>query len=36
MAAIKPFRHVLVYPRMLNEIERRWRERDGEATAANV
>ena len=36
MAAIKPFRHALVYPRMLNEIERRWRERDGEATTANV
>ncbi len=25
MAAIKPFRHSLVYPRMLRDIERRWR-----------
>ena len=25
MAAIAPFRHVLVYPAMLREIERRWR-----------
>jgi hypothetical protein len=25
MAAIRPFRHVLVYPPMLREIERRWR-----------
>jgi hypothetical protein len=25
MAAIKPFRHLLVYPRMLRDIERRWR-----------
>jgi hypothetical protein len=24
MAAIKPFRHLLVYPRMLRDIERRW------------
>jgi len=27
MAAIRPFRHLLVYPRMLAEIERRWRAR---------
>jgi Protein of unknown function (DUF2867) len=26
MAAIKPFRHLLVYPRMLRDIERRWDE----------
>ena len=26
MAAIKPFRHALVYPRMLRDFERRWRE----------
>ncbi len=26
MAAIKPFRHLLVYPRMLSDIDRRWRE----------
>ena len=25
MAAIRPFRHVLVYPQMLRDIERRWR-----------
>jgi hypothetical protein len=24
MAAIRPFRHLIVYPRMLEEIERRW------------
>jgi len=24
MAAIRPFRHLLVYPRMLQDIERRW------------
>ena len=27
MAAIRPFRHVLVYPRMLSEIDRQWRDR---------
>jgi hypothetical protein len=26
MAAIRPFRHLLVYPAMLRDIERRWRE----------
>ena len=25
MAAIRPFRHVIVYPRMLQQIERDWR-----------
>jgi hypothetical protein len=25
MAAIKPFRHLIVYPSMLREIERTWR-----------
>ena len=25
MAAIRPFRHVIVYPRMLQQIEREWR-----------
>ncbi|MGZ4193201.1 MAG: DUF2867 domain-containing protein [Solirubrobacteraceae bacterium] len=29
MAAILPFRHVVVYPRMLDEIGRRWRARAG-------
>lgn len=27
MAAIKPFRHLIVYPQMMREIERRWHER---------
>jgi hypothetical protein len=27
MAAIKPFRHLLVYPGMLRQIDREWRER---------
>jgi hypothetical protein len=26
MAAIRPFRHLLVYPPMMREIEREWRE----------
>ena len=26
MAAIRPFRHLLVYPAMLRDIERQWRE----------
>jgi hypothetical protein len=29
MAAIRPFRHLLVYPQMLRDIERRWRNRPG-------
>jgi hypothetical protein len=32
MLAIKPFRHVIVYPPMLKEVGRRWREQTG-ATA---
>jgi hypothetical protein len=27
MAAIKPFRYLIVYPQMMRELERRWRER---------
>jgi Protein of unknown function (DUF2867) len=27
MAAIKPFRHLIVYPQMMRELERRWSER---------
>lgn len=27
MAAIKPFRHRIVYPAMLKQFERRWRDR---------
>ena len=29
MAAIRPFRHLLVYPPMLRQIERQWRTRTG-------
>ena len=28
MAAIKPFRHLIVYPPMIRRIERNWRERE--------
>jgi hypothetical protein len=34
MAAIKPFRHVLVYPRLMRDIERIWREREQPGTNA--
>ena len=34
MAAIAPFRHALVYPPMLREMEREWRARTGDATRA--
>jgi hypothetical protein len=34
MAAIRPFRHLLVYPVMMREIERAWRARAGEPTSA--
>ena len=27
MSAIRPFRHLVVYPQMLRDIERRWRTR---------
>ena len=27
MAAIKPFRYLIVYPQMMRELERSWRER---------
>jgi hypothetical protein len=33
MAAIKPFRHRIVYPQMLAAMERRWRERPDGAPA---
>jgi Protein of unknown function (DUF2867) len=36
MAAIKPFRHLLVYPRMLADIERRWRDEAGAPTPAHA
>jgi hypothetical protein len=31
MAAIRPFRHLLVYPQMLRDMERRWRVRTSAA-----
>jgi hypothetical protein len=34
MAAIRPFRHLLVYPALLRQIEREWRARAGDSTAA--
>lgn len=30
MAAITPFRHLIVYPPLLREIERQWRESAGD------
>jgi hypothetical protein len=33
MAAIAPFRHLLVYPLMMRDVERRWRALGGEAGA---
>jgi hypothetical protein len=36
MAAIKPFRHLIVYPAMMREIGRRWRARAGAATPAHA
>jgi len=35
MAAIRPFRHLVVYPPMLRQIEREWRARAGEPTPAH-
>jgi hypothetical protein len=32
MAAIRPFRHLLVYPQMLRDIERGWQARTGKTT----
>ena len=32
MAAIAPFRHLIVYPRMLQEIGRSWRLRSPQTT----
>jgi hypothetical protein len=31
MAAIRPFRHLIVYPSVMREIERQWRARAGKA-----
>ena len=32
MAVIRPFRHLIVYPALMREIERAWRVRPGERT----
>jgi hypothetical protein len=34
MAAIRPFRRLIVYPAMIRQIERKWRARDDEPTPA--
>ena len=36
MAAITPFRHLIVYPPMIQEIGRRWQVRAGEREAAHA
>jgi hypothetical protein len=36
MAAIRPFRHLIVYPAMIQQIEREWRARASEPTPAHA
>jgi hypothetical protein len=36
MAAIRPFRHLIVYPPMLREIGREWRARSGDSTPTHA
>ena len=36
MAAIKPFRHLIVYPGLMRQIEREWRALGGNRAAAHV
>jgi uncharacterized protein DUF2867 len=36
MAAIRPFRHLLVYPPLMREIEREWRAGAGDPTATHA
>jgi hypothetical protein len=36
MAAIRPFRHLIVYPPLMREIEREWRAREGDPTPATA
>ena len=36
MAAIRPFRHLIVYPALMRQIEREWRALRGDRAAANV
>jgi hypothetical protein len=36
MAAIMPFRHLIVYPALMRQIERAWRARAGDPTPAHA
>ncbi len=36
MAAIRPFRHLIVYPRLMRDIEREWRARAGDPRPARA
>jgi hypothetical protein len=36
MAAIRPFRHLIVYPALMREIERMWRARAGDPEPAGA
>ena len=36
LAAIRPFRHLIVYPALMRQIEREWQARAGEPTPAHV
>jgi hypothetical protein len=36
LAAIRPFRHLIVYPPMMRQIEREWRARIGDPTPAHA
>jgi hypothetical protein len=36
MAAIRPFRHLVVYPAMMKQIERQWHARAGDPTPAHA
>jgi hypothetical protein len=36
MAAIRPFRHLIVYPALMREIEQEWRARPGEPAPAHA
>ncbi len=36
MAAIRPFRHLIVYPALMQQIEQTWRARAGDPTSAHA
>ncbi len=36
MAAIRPFRHLIVYPPMLRYLGREWQERTGDSPPVHV